>query len=215
MYKQPSKVRSQYGAPLGRAGTSGDTDEPYSFYLRKLPINSGGYDAGGAYWGLGQTLYHYQSRDGDCEGFLRAADREAAKRAILADYPLAVFEPYAPPALEPDEFLEAYIAAAIWTDTPDTGEDKEPWTEENLAPETLAKMKADCAHFIKQNGPDLNGESEQAGHDFWLTRNHHGAGFWDREESVYRGKGDALTEACKQWGETSLYLGDDGKLYLY
>jgi hypothetical protein len=53
-----------------------------------------------------------------------------------------------------------------------------------------------------------------AGHDFWLTRNGHGAGFWDRTP-LEKGKlGDELTKLCKAFGESDLYWGDDGGIYL-
>ena len=51
----------------------------------------------------------------------------------------------------------------------------------------------------------------QFGHDFWLTRNGHGAGFWDRGHGDI---GDRLTEAAKVYGEAVLYIGDDGKVYV-
>jgi hypothetical protein len=50
-----------------------------------------------------------------------------------------------------------------------------------------------------------------AGHDFWLTRNGHGAGFWDGDLS--EDVGNALTEAAKKFGECHLYVGDDGQIY--
>ncbi len=44
------------------------------------------------------------------------------------------------------------------------------------------------------------------GHDFWLTRNHHGAGFWDGDYGDY---GDLLTEVCtKNFGECNLFAQD-------
>ena len=46
----------------------------------------------------------------------------------------------------------------------------------------------------------------QHGHDFALTRNHHGAGFWDRG---YGDVGDRLTDAAQAYGEHSV-LTDDG-----
>ena len=52
---------------------------------------------------------------------------------------------------------------------------------------------------------------DYAGHDFWLTRNGHGAGFWDR------GLGEAgkkLTDAAHAFGECNLYLGDDDVIHL-
>lgn len=51
---------------------------------------------------------------------------------------------------------------------------------------------------------------DRAGHDFWLTRCGHGAGFWDR------GLGDIgckLTEAASVYGSVDLYIGDDGLIY--
>jgi len=47
---------------------------------------------------------------------------------------------------------------------------------------------------------------EQHGHDFALTRNHHGTGFWDRG---YGDVGDRLTQAAQAYGEHSV-LTDDG-----
>lgn len=92
----------------------------------------------------------------------------------------------------------------------------------DLAEETLQSMVADCSQFQADNAELLEkwysecGESEErAGHDFWLTRNHHGAGFWDRWNSATpQGKiGDKLSDAAHSFGEVSLYLGDDEKIY--
>lgn len=44
---------------------------------------------------------------------------------------------------------------------------------------------------------------EQAGHDFWLTRNGHGAGFWDRGLGKI---GEALTKASKSYGSEYLHV---------
>lgn len=52
---------------------------------------------------------------------------------------------------------------------------------------------------------------ENAGHDFWLTRNRLGAGFWDGD--LPKKVGDALTLASHVFKEISLYIGDDGKIY--
>lgn len=86
------------------------------------------------------------------------------------------------------------------------------YTPEDITPATLAAMAADCAKFQSENETDLSGEDAvRAGHDFWLTRNHHGAGFWDGdwEDS----KGERFTASSKTFGEFNLYPGDDGKLY--
>jgi len=83
-----------------------------------------------------------------------------------------------------DTFTKAYIEAALWTSTDEsTPEGGEPMDANygitDLAPETLERIKADCASFQGQHLEDNHDDVAQAGHDFWLTRNGHGAGFWD------------------------------------
>lgn len=48
-------------------------------------------------------------------------------------------------------------------------------------------------------------------HDFWLTRNGHGAGFWDGDYGDSLGK--KLTDIAKKWGEINFYVDIDGKVY--
>lgn len=59
------------------------------------------------------------------------------------------------------------------------------------------------------------GSAEAAfGHDFALTRNGHGTGFWDRDsEGLPRVLGEALTRVCKGFPERNLYMGDNGMVY--
>ena len=48
-------------------------------------------------------------------------------------------------------------------------------------------------------------------HDFWLTRNGHGAGFWDGDydDEV----GTELTKIAHTFKELDCYVGDDGKIH--
>lgn len=72
---KPSKVDCKYGAPLGRHEYG---HVSYPAKLSQLYLDSGGYDSGGAYWGLGKPLYCAES-DEACR-FVRASNRaEAAK----------------------------------------------------------------------------------------------------------------------------------------
>jgi len=88
----------------------------------------------------------------------------------------------------------------------------------DLAPETLAKMTADCAAFQAENAEMLAAcglTDERAGHNFWLNRNGHGAGFWDEDKTGDEMAAcDALSLASKAADTCDLYAGDDGKLYL-
>lgn len=81
---QPSNVSSKFGAPMGRrsyAARAPDSTGVPKLSLQRVRIDCGGYDAGGAYWGLGQPLYVATDGDG-IEVFVRAPDREAAKTAV-------------------------------------------------------------------------------------------------------------------------------------
>jgi hypothetical protein len=112
-------------------------------------------------------------------------------------------------------FTRAYIECALWSSTDDAGETLEH-SEAKLAPETLTTMIADCAAFqtahaaLLSEAYELGEDDARAGHDFWLTRNRHGAGFWDRGLG---GVGDKLTDAAHETGERDLYVGDDGLIY--
>lgn len=113
----------------------------------------------------------------------------------------------------------------VCTDCSDKEPDHEPPMDENysitdLAPEALAKIVDDCAKFQAAHGELFTNENckyhgcppdEYAGHDFWLTRNGHGCGFWDGnwEEPA----ATTLDNASKAFGECDLYVGDDGKVY--
>lgn len=88
MGKQFHDVSSLRGAPMGRA----DLHEPPQSKVRlfRVRLDAGGYDDGGAYWGLGPPLY-CATDDYGFRMFTRAASREAAKREVLADNPGVTF----------------------------------------------------------------------------------------------------------------------------
>jgi len=121
-------------------------------------------------------------------------------------------------ANSPEEFLEAYVEAALWSSTDESDESGgEPldanYSADDIAPEAQKQMKADCEKFIKESGELLeDADMSDAGHDFWLTRNRHGAGFWDGDWPEEAGK--ALTELSHKFGEQDMYVGDDGKIYV-
>ena len=54
---------------------------------------------------------------------------------------------------------------------------------------------------------------DYAAHDFILTRNGHGAGFWDGDWSELIAT--KLTELCKKFGEIQIYLSDENLLEVY
>ena len=106
-----------------------------------------------------------------------------------------------------DDFIrglqQGYQECAAWADAPE-GEE-----HEGFSAAFLEQADSDCRAFFEANKALLRESGlhpDHAGHDFWLTRNRHGAGFWDR------GLGDvgqALTDAAYAYRELNLYIGDD------
>ena len=108
-------------------------------------------------------------------------------------------------------FTRAYKECALWT------EEEEIDTSLYFNTETLLKMNNDCKKFVEQAGDLLDDWfASDAGHDFWLTRNGHGAGFWDRETSTGETSTEdnrtALSKLASSFGESTLYE-NDGEIH--
>lgn len=111
-----------------------------------------------------------------------------------------------------DEFATAYIEAALWSSVDDQDEPLDSnYGIESIALKTLVLMDAECRLFKLQNQKDIGDRLEQAGHDLWLTRNHHGCGYWEKTNWPEEA-GQRLTEAAHKFGEVSLYV-QRGKIY--
>lgn len=111
---------------------------------------------------------------------------------------------------EIEQMLQAYLEAAVFFDKPEG----ENWEGKQLAPEAEAHARFDCAAFLLlARWHTKDWAMEQLGHDFWLTRCGHGAGFWDRDIGTPDQR-KALTDLSHIFRETYIYVGDDGKLYL-
>ena len=115
-----------------------------------------------------------------------------------------------------DTFTRAYIECALWSSNDwsrDDGGDPldKNYSADDIAPETLAKIVEDCALFQVACADYIGAESELAGHDFWLTRNGHGSGFWDGDWP--EPEASLMSQASEAFGNIDLYVGDDGKIY--
>lgn len=132
-----------------------------------------------------------------------------------------------------DEFHDSYVEAALWSSTDESDESGGRPTDENYSSDDLddeckALMRKDCTTFIERSVKLLlvaerlydtgrwakpHGRSSvvtMAGHDFWLTRNGHGAGFWDGDWP--KGIGEGLDAIAKTFGEFNLYVNDSGTI---
>lgn len=115
-----------------------------------------------------------------------------------------------------DEFTRSYIETALWSSNDESDESGGKPLDRNygihdIDRDTLARMRADCARFQQDHYDDISEDLRKAGHDFWLTRNRHGAGFWDGDWEKTTGR--RLTNISHGYGEVHLYVGDDGKIH--
>ena len=108
-------------------------------------------------------------------------------------------------------FVQSYLATAAWV-TNENGECSD------FTKEAKKQAENDCQEFINKVLEKF-GESKAmelltipgndltylAPHDFFLTRNRHGAGFWDQEEIYGELEAKELTEISHQMGETDCY----------
>lgn len=115
-----------------------------------------------------------------------------------------------------DTFTRAYLTCALWAEIDDKGEPLDRrYGLDDIAPDSLNRAIVDCQTFQAEHAADLEATGEHAemhGHDLWLTRNGHGAGFWARGYADDVAK--RLTEAAQDLGEVSPYVGDDGRIYI-
>jgi hypothetical protein len=110
------------------------------------------------------------------------------------------------------DFQSAYVETALWTSCDENGDTMDCYVASDIHPDTLKQMCKDCDDFVaycQESNIELPLGDNKNGHDFWLTRNHHGAGFWDRGYE----NGNDLTKAAHIWGNFDLYVGDDGMIH--
>lgn len=205
-------VAARFGAPMGWSNTPTHArlSCPVNVRLERVPIVDG-YDPAGSYYGEPADLWEAQA-EGRASFRFRASNLDSAKAEVRKFYAAATFAP----TVELDQFAIGYLAAAEWLMSddadPDSGEvsaerrsKARGWTKS-----TLRDARADCAEFMEANAADLAAytestgrDMESAGHDFWLTRNGHGAGFWDRGSHPCL---ERLSNAARRCGERDARL---------
>ena len=114
-------------------------------------------------------------------------------------------------------FAAAYAESALWATTDHNSEPlNKRFDTDSFSESVWLKILSQCADFLSR--PEVqqltdNWDMEdyrQAGHDFFLTRNRHGAGFWDGH---WGDSGKPLTDLSHQFGESQPYDNCDGELY--
>lgn len=81
------KPIAKYGAPMGQASQLPLIGK---VHLQRVPIDSGGYDPGGVYWGTSDYIRGvyalYCAWNDDCLHYVRAYDRNKAKEQLKQDF---------------------------------------------------------------------------------------------------------------------------------
>lgn len=113
----------------------------------------------------------------------------------------------------------AYLACAIWTIPEDEPQNPEPSEQARAHASAAIESFVTRAFGLAEEAIERPGyDAARLGHDLWLTRNGHGAGFWDRDElddpDLGPSLGDALTACAEQMGARDAYAGDDGLIYI-
>lgn len=116
-----------------------------------------------------------------------------------------------------ESFLLGYITAALWSSVCEDGTPMDSrYDTDDLSEGFAAECREECQDFWDNNmqvllkANKVFGYSEHAaGVDFWLTRNRHGAGFWDRGMGQV---GVSLTDAAHVYGGVDLFVDADGKV---
>lgn len=136
-----------------------------------------------------------------------------------------------------DTAFRQYVTTALWSSLDwsrdDDGNPREndsdanpcnldrTYSVDDLSPVLAADMREDFDGFMEANAPDiaifcdrLGFDDTQVAHDFWLTREGHGAGFWDRYSGADTELSDAirrLTDAARAYGNYSDNFNPNGE----
>jgi hypothetical protein len=117
----------------------------------------------------------------------------------------------------PADFAQAridYLICLIWQSIDEHGETMDQFSIDDF--HDADAVSQDVINFIESvPAKDMHAylnlfDIGQFAHDFCLTRNGHGTGFWDRGLGEL---GNRLTELSQPWGSSSVYVTCDGKLY--
>ena len=121
-----------------------------------------------------------------------------------------------------NDFLDGYRECATWcgvmVEDAVTGDfyDSDLYKVSDLSDSAIVESQKDCANFFEANLELMqktgNTDFSSFGHDFYLSRNGHGTGCFDRG---YGKTGDELQDAARVYGDASLFVDNAGKLYFF
>jgi hypothetical protein len=122
-----------------------------------------------------------------------------------------------------DTFTRAYLDTMLWASTDDSDNPLDDrYSVLDIASESLEQIIRECEAFQLASygliteetyiGSHPDSSEAIAGHDFFLTRNGHGAGFWDGDWKDP--ESDRLDKLAEWFGESDPYVGDDCQIHV-
>lgn len=116
------------------------------------------------------------------------------------------------PTNDYNDILSSYLETALWADAEEGDEQMKSKTIHDFDPQSKAQALKDIQDFTSkasQIAPDelASYDDSQLGHNLWLSRNGHGAGFFDDNN-------DKLQDIARNMKDKYIYVGDDGKVYI-
>jgi hypothetical protein len=111
-----------------------------------------------------------------------------------------------------DNFVQSYLGTAEWVTVDGTTRGFTKAAKKIAENECTDFIKMVFENFTKDEAIDIltyqgNDVSSLAGHDFFLTRNGHGAGFWDKDiyNKLAPNGCEKLTELAKMCGTADVF----------
>jgi len=107
-----------------------------------------------------------------------------------------------------DSMLSAYLECALWSSTDDDGAPLDnDYSADDVTCASEHDARVDIRDFLSMCDdagiPVDEYPDADIGHNLWLTRNRHGAGFWDRG---WGDDGDAMTRIAHSLGSIDPYV---------
>jgi hypothetical protein len=114
-----------------------------------------------------------------------------------------------------ESFFNQFLITALWSSSDDNEQPLDRrFTVHDFTPEAAEVLRAHALSFWSRMYYYIEHEKggrtdSDAGHDFWLTMNGHGAGFWDGDWPVY---GEQLTKLAGCYPQIGITVTDDNRL---
>lgn len=110
-----------------------------------------------------------------------------------------------------NKILQGYLAAALWTNEEEL---TDSFTIYDFSAESKNESMEDIKQFLQKTQKYFpeDVDWELIGHDFWLSRNHHGSGFFDAEYLDKNAK-NMVQDIAATFGGKYLY-DENGKVYI-